>query len=265
MGNSNKILANKPDMVRRMLSLAEYHQGSMAFELFKTALDLSAEIPDSNKSSSMIAASIAELYLSEPLCMKPDAKEQCQKYTETCLSNDATNVDGWSLKTSYHISAEETDQAKASLDKCLELYDSSSKSEDSEEELTNSQKVRLIQLCTELGKYEKAVEIGEIVLLLDKTQYHVLYCMGWTGSLSSSDELKDASRDYLHQAKALLLQLKKTPDFSRSDMELIQHVDKLIEDTGGKLEDVDVSAIPDDEVEAWVEACINEEENEMKE
>merc|ERR1712178_237388 len=39
--NSNVILQNKPDMIRRMLSLAEYYQGSMAFELFKTALDLS--------------------------------------------------------------------------------------------------------------------------------------------------------------------------------------------------------------------------------
>jgi len=282
---STTVLQNKPDMIRRMLSLAEYYKGSMAYELFKTALDISTELANDHKRSSMIAASIAELYLSEPLCMKPDAKEKCKEFVGVCLSSDEKNVDGWSLKASYHISSEELEEAKESLKRGLGLYDEVEKNiEESEKikdsgdsqnndktaetttdfSLTDSQKTRLIQLCTELSFYEKAVEIGEKILLTDKTQYHVLYYMGWAASLSESSELKDASRDYLNNAHQLLLQLKKTPDFGRADFELLGHVKELIEKTGGKLEEIDVSLIPDDEVEQWVERCIEGDNDEME-
>jgi len=282
---STTVLQNKPDMIRRMLSLAEYYKGSMAYELFKTALDISTELANDHKRSSMIAASIAELYLSEPLCMKPDAKEKCKEFVGVCLSSDEKNVDGWSLKASYHISSEELEEAKESLKRGLGLYDEVEKNiEESEKikdsgdsqnndntaeittdfSLTDSQKTRLIQLCTELSFYEKAVEIGEKILLTDKTQYHVLYYMGWAASLSENSELKDASRDYLNNAHQLLLQLKKTPDFGRADFELLGHVKELIEKTGGKLEEIDVSLIPDEEVEQWVERCIEGENDEME-
>jgi len=283
---STTVLQNKPDMIRRMLSLAEYYKGSMAYELFKTALDISTELANDHKRSSMIAASIAELYLSEPLCMKPDAKEKCKEFVGVCLSSDEKNVDGWSLKASYHISSEEMDEAKESLKRGLGLHDEVEKKiEESEKiidsgdsknnddktaenttdfSLTDSQKTRLIQLCTELSFYEKAVEIGEKILLHDKTQYHVLYYMGWAASLSENSELKDASRDYLNNAHQLLLQLKKTPDFGRADFELLGHVKELIEKTGGKLEEIDVSLIPDEEVEQWVERCIEGEGDEME-
>ena len=119
---SKTVLQNKPDMIRRMLSLAEYYKGSMAYELFQTALDISTELANDHKRTSMIAASIAELYLSEPLCMKPDAKEKCKEFVGVCLSSDEKNVDGWSLKASYHISSEEMEEAKESLKRGLSLY-----------------------------------------------------------------------------------------------------------------------------------------------
>merc|ERR1712071_8605 len=254
--NQNKSVTNKADMVRRMISLAEYYRGNMALELYKTAIELCDESnKDTQRVSSMISASCAELYLSEPLCMKSNAQTECKKYIDQSTQTNPKNVDALSLLTSWYMSSEDITGAKQSLLKTLELYESLKPTEDqstSEESLTNSQKIRILQLCTELGQYEKAIEIGEDLLDEDSTQYQVFYYMGWAASLSDTEELRESSRQYLDTAQKLLKKLKKTPDFQRQDKEFLEHVNELIEKTGGPLPEIDVSQIPDAEVEAAI-------------
>jgi len=250
--NQNKSVQNKPDMVRRMISLAEYYQGTSSLDLYKTALELSTDAQDSGRLSSMICASCAELYLTEPLCMRPNAQTECKTYLDKCLQFSERNVDGWSLLTSWHISSEDKASAKTSLLRVIELYGSQKEESSEQDPLTSSQKVRILQLCTELEQFETAVEIGEDILDEDKTQYQVFYYMGWAASLSQNDQLRESSRQYLDSAHKLLKQLQKTPDFKRADKELLEHVKELIEKTGGALPEIDISQIPDEEVEAAI-------------
>jgi hypothetical protein len=38
-------------------------------------------------------ASIAELYMTPPLCDEPAAEQECEKYLQMALATDSTNID----------------------------------------------------------------------------------------------------------------------------------------------------------------------------
>ena len=284
---SSTINADEKDgMVRRLLALGELNEGSDSLELYNSALAILEQRNMSDNSQkeqmSLISCSIAELFLSVPLCDDPKAQEKCLQNIEKALNFDSKNVDAWSLKTSYFISSEDQPAAKRCLEKALNIFDQEEKNRqenikkaeekaaagpfgDNSEEpnldiscnLTHSQITRLIQLSTELGNYEKAISLGESITNYDKTQYRVWYYMAWAGFLSKNEELLDDTRQYLKECKDLLISLKKLKEFSADEIGLLQHVNEMIEETGGALPEIDISGIKDEEVEASLEVDEN--------
>lgn len=122
--------------------------------------------------------------------------------------------------------------------------------------LTNSQQLRILQLCIELQHYSEAISVGVSMLNQDNTQYRVYYYLAWTGFYSykqdKNDEHLEDTKEWLSQAKKYLLELKKTRDFSRDDAGLLQHTEQMIKELGGDLEEIDISKIDDAEMEKFL-------------
>lgn len=221
----------------------------------------------SEKDVSVAYCSVAEIYLTD-LCMENGAADKCKEFLERALHYHHDNPEALQLMASYLFSAERNQEGKEYLLKSIAGWLPSHKAASaSEEELQNidippyETRITTAKLLIEAEEYETAVDVLEGLLEEDDEVVQVWYLSGWVCYLQlerakevqqrearepseeereESKALTEAARSYLTNAKKLYNKLRC------DDQPVLEHVQQLLGDLGGEMEEEEEEAPEED-------------------
>lgn len=214
----------------------------------------------SEKDVSVAYCSMAEIYLTD-LCMEEGAADKCKEFIERALQYHHDNPEALQLMASYLFSAERNQEGKEYLLKSVAGWLPSQRATaPSEENLQNIEippyetRITTAKLLIEAEEYETAVDVLEGLLEEDDEVVQVWYLSGWVCYLQlqrakelqqrearepSEEEgeegkaLMEAARSYLTNAKKLYNKLRC------DDQPVLEHVEQLLGELGGEMEEED--------------------------
>lgn len=212
----------------------------------------------SEKDVSVAYCSMAEIYLTD-LCMEEGAADKCKECIEQALQYHHDNPEALQLMASYLFSAERNQEGKEYLLKSVVRWLPSQKTASAtEDDLQNIEippyetRITTAKLLIEAEEYETAVDVLEGLLEEDDEVIQVWYLSGWVCYLQlerakelqqrearepSEEEreegkaLMEAARSYLTTAKKLYSKLRC------DDQPVLEHVEQLLRDLGGEMEE----------------------------
>ncbi|XP_020793212.1 uncharacterized protein si:dkey-12j5.1 [Boleophthalmus pectinirostris] len=207
---------------------------------------------------SVAYCSIAEIYLTD-LCMEEGAADKCKEFIERALHYHHDNPEALQLMASYLFSADRNQEGKEYLLKSVAGWLPSQKAASGlEEDLQNIEippyesRITTAKLLIEAEEYETAVDVLEGLLEEDDEVVQVWYLSGWVCYLqlqrakellqreareATEEEreegkaLEEAARSYLTNAKKLYNKLRC------DDQPMLEHVEQLLGELGGELEE----------------------------
>ncbi|XP_033837243.1 uncharacterized protein si:dkey-12j5.1 [Periophthalmus magnuspinnatus] len=210
---------------------------------------------------SVAYCSIAEIYLTD-LCMEEGAAVKCKEFIERALHYHHDNPEALQLMASYLFSNERNQEGKEYLLKSVAGWLPSQKAASGlEEDLQNIEippyesRITTAKLLIEAEEYETAVDVLEGLLEEDDEVVQVWYLSGWVCYLqlqrakellqreareATEEEreegkaLEEAARSYLTNAKKLYNKLRC------DDQPMLEHVEQLLGELGGEMEEEEV-------------------------
>ncbi|XP_028326633.1 probable assembly chaperone of rpl4 [Gouania willdenowi] len=251
-------------------------------ETTTTALMGAAALPDEDselltpKDVSVAYCSIAEIYFTD-LCMEEGAADKCREYIERALHYQHDNPEALQLMASYLFSTQKNQEGKEYLLKSVATWlpskNANAASSTSNEDVQNDMppyesRITTAKLLIESEEYETAVDVLEGLLEEDDEVVQVWYLSGWvcylqwekakeqhqTDGREATEEEKeegkalvDAARSYLTNARKLYSKLRC------DDQLLLEHVEQLLSELGGEMEEEDAA------LEEDYEPCSDEE------
>uniref|UniRef100_A0AAV2MD27 Assembly chaperone of rpl4 n=1 Tax=Knipowitschia caucasica TaxID=637954 RepID=A0AAV2MD27_KNICA len=225
---------------------------------------------------SVAYCSIAEIYMTD-LCMEEGAADKCKGFIERALHYRHDNPEALQLMASYLFSVERNQEGKEYLLKSVAGWLPSQRAA-SEEDLQNIEsppyesRITTAKLLIEAEEYETAVEVLEGLLEEDDEVVQVWYLSGWVCYLqlqrakellqrearAATEEeaeegraLEEAARSYLTNAKKLYHKLQC------DDQPVLEHVEQLLGELGGELEEEEEEVGPDEDFDP----CSDDEED----
>lgn len=210
----------------------------------------------SNLDISKAYCSIAEIFLTDA-CFEEDSEGKCKTALDNAVKEDPHNPEAHQLMASYWLSKENTEQAKASIEKSLSLWQhpggEGGGKEDDEmmagPNLSYEGRVGAAKILVELEMLDEAENILHTLLEEDDEVVQVWYMLGLVQCERKTEECKPPARYYLHKAKKLYCAL------GCDDEQVLQHVDELLTSLGPGEGDED----------DWMERKAKEEEEEEEE
>ncbi|PVD30481.1 hypothetical protein C0Q70_09747 [Pomacea canaliculata] len=238
----------------KYMYLGQIFQGAQAVDCFQKGIELMLKEKGEKETQEVAAAcrgsnegpsdrdisnaycSVAELYLTD-LCCEEGAEERCEENVEKAVSLDPNNPEALQLKASFLLSKEKLDEAKEIIKHSVSLWlpqlQAEDKCEGDDEEfdpvescpLSYNTRMQSAKILIEVGEYELATEILELLLDEDEDVPDVWYMLGWANYLQGPDFVVNA-RHYLTKAK------KVYTKGEHEDEELLQHVTELLQELG---------------------------------
>ncbi|XP_072316960.1 uncharacterized protein [Eucyclogobius newberryi] len=225
---------------------------------------------------SVAYCSIAEIYLTD-LCMEEGAADKCKEFIERALHYRHDNPEALQLMASYLFSAERNQEGKEYLLKSVAGWLPSQRAASGlEEDLQNIEippyesRISTAKLLIESEEYETAVDVLEGLLEEDDEVVQVWYLSGWVcylqlerakelqqreareateEEMEEGKALEEAARSYLTNAKKLYNKLQC------DDQPVLEHVEQLLGELGGELEEAE--EVPEEDFDP----CSDDEED----
>ncbi|XP_071491486.1 uncharacterized protein [Diadema antillarum] len=209
-----------------------------------------------NQDISRAYCSIAEIFLTDA-CFEDDAEKKCKDALDHALNEDPNNPEAHQLMASFWLSKDDKENAKASIEKSVSLWQQADvdriRGEETDEEagriLAYESRVGAAKILMELESFDVAETVLHTLLEEDDEVVQVWYMLGLLQCERKTDECKPPARYYLHKAKKLYCAL------SCDDEQVLQHIDELL-----------ISLGPGEgDEEDWMEKKAREEEEEEEE
>lgn len=149
----------------KYMSMGQFLTGIDALRCFSKGVEMMSSAmgegdDDLRQKLSSGLCSMAELYMTD-LCDDPGAEANCESLLARAIEVASDNVDAHRSLASLRMIQERHDEATASVDRCLELFD-----DDDDRALFDSQ-LEVAKLCIELGRFGDALDLVDRCLCID--------------------------------------------------------------------------------------------------
>jgi len=221
-------------------AVQHYLQG---VELLKDNLTISNSDPVEvlKRNISSVYCSLAELYMTD-LCMAENAEIECGKYSQLAIDWDQENVEAYVNMANYLLTCNKMEGASAMCQQAFNLWKSCTETnkdnEDIIPELISYQiRLTLTKLLIEVDSFENAYTVIEQLLNEDEDDVMLWYYLG----LAKSLEKRNSPRYFLDKAIFLYKKIQS------EDTEMLEHINKLLQDCDDYSNDDDDDDDDDDE------------------
>ncbi|KAK3873764.1 hypothetical protein Pcinc_021247 [Petrolisthes cinctipes] len=208
--------------------------------------------------------SIAELFMTD-LCDEENAEEQCQAAITQGIQVDPSNPEAYQHMASFLLVKQDPEEAKTYINKSLELWLPKYKEVDEGKAeagsfdpvevcpLSYPTRLSAARILIEVKDYENAIDVLDGLTEEDDEVVDTWYLLGWTYYLQGEDYI-DEAKYHLHIA------MKVNKESPSDDLQLVEHLQELIEELG-PYEEEETEATNDDEIEKELEADSDDDEN----
>lgn len=264
----------------KYMYLGQLFQGAQAVECFHKGIQLMLKENEEKQAQEVAAAcrdaeegrserdisraycSIAEIYLTD-LCFEEGAEQKCGESIENAVKSDPTNPEAQQLKASFLLSQEKTEEAKEAIKSSVSLWLPQLQAQDKGEvpddqfdpveacPLSYPTRMQAAKILVEVGEYEMAVEVLELLLDEDEDVPDVWYMLGWANYLQGADYAVNA-RHYLTKANKVYAKVK------HKDEELLKHITELLTELGPGEGSEDDDAVDENGAELEIESSDEE-------
>eukprot|EP00347_Sterkiella_histriomuscorum_P001421 403372102 len=253
---------------RKYLNFAEMLTGADAVQMYRKGIEvfqkdlvglkaagMHEEAKLINKQTASAFSSIAELFMSEPLCDEPDAESECERCLREALKVDPTNLDALQQLANLRLIRARDQEAIELLNKCTKTM-----LEPDKFRMTTS------RMSVELQQFKNAIRVLDTIIQEDDENPEAWYLLAF--SHFSLKKYKNA-KECLKNVKTTMTKLKMNDkELKQGAEELYGSVLKALGKTGVNDKDSDDEmhdeAGDDDEYETVSEEDISDDE-EMKE
>lgn len=253
-----KSIEDKPEENgTKYLIVAEALQGQEAVLYFKKGIEVlekdrqrqeESKDDSTNDIPAKIASalsSIAELYMTPPLCDAPDAEETWETALLKALEQDNSNIDALQGLANLRIMRAKDDEANELLEKVVNIIKQKDELADPEQMPPYDFRLQTSRLLIELLNYKKAIKPLDTLIKEDDTKGEVWYLLAYchynlkklqnaseciTNSLECTDvegDLKDAASEL---AEKIREELGVAGETSVSEEQTEEKVDLLDDD-----------------------------------
>ncbi|EEB09006.1 fungal protein [Schizosaccharomyces japonicus yFS275] len=170
-------------------SLELYNKGISILEILAQKQQGNAdELAEIRKKLVGAYCGIAELFMTD-LCMREDAEQQCEHFTDLALKMDPSSAEALQTFASMRISQQRVDDAKAALKKCIDIIFNA---EPDVELPVYAVRTSIAKLLIEIGMHDEA---HQLLMLLQKEDDQIVdtwYLLGWNCYVEA-EELQENS------------------------------------------------------------------------
>ncbi|KAK7500735.1 hypothetical protein BaRGS_00007979 [Batillaria attramentaria] len=240
----------------KYMYLGQLFEGAQAVECFQKGIQLMLKEKEEKQAQEVAAAcrgaesdegpsdrdissaycSVAEIYLTD-LCFEEGAEQKCEESVENAVKSDPNNPEAHQLKASFLLSKERTEEAKEAIKNSVSLWLPQLQAQEEgtvDDEnfdpveacpLSYPTRMQAAKILVEVGEYETAGEVLELLLDEDEDIPDVWYMLGWANYLQGADYAANA-RHYLSKANKVYTKVK------HKDEELLKHITELLKELG---------------------------------
>lgn len=189
----NSIETKPEENGTKYLIVAETLQGQEAVEYFKKGIQVlekdltlneegKGEEESKNSIPTKIASalsSIAELYMTPPLCDQADAEQTCETALVKALEHDSDNIDALQWMANLRIMRAKDDEARECLDKVVTIIRQKDETGDPTQMPPFDFRLQTARLLIELVNYKKAVRVLDTLIKEDDSKAEVWYLLSF--------------------------------------------------------------------------------------